>query len=369
MRILLVNGREDANQNPGGDTVQVSKTREALLALGIEADIRSLDDLDDTRSYDVAHLFNIQMPHSARAAFETLQKKGIPIALSPIYWDLYPFWFEEAAKDKAVWRQVTRLGGKKLAARLYVGWQRAKGPLLPWWRSQRHLLSQTDRILPNSQAEADVLRNSFLLGVGFEQKIDVIPNAIDRSLFEQQPEPSRKFSQNYGIGDFVLQVGTIHPVKNQLGLIRALNDLPVPIVFIGRPIESTVEYAEKCQALAAQRGNVYFIDRLPHEELPQIYALAKIHVLPSWRETPGLVSMEAAASGCSIVSTSIGSAPEYFGDMAWYCRPDDPQSIRIAVEMAMRTPAPKKLRQRMLTEFTWAQTAERTLDAYKKILN
>ncbi|NJN99630.1 MAG: glycosyltransferase [Anaerolineales bacterium] len=171
--------------------------------------------------------------------------------------------------------------------------------------------------------------------------------------------------EKYGLRDFVLEVGVISPVKNQLGLIEALYDLPVPLVFIGQPVAAMPEYAEMCRQRGAQRGNVIFIDRMPHEELPGIYALAAVHALPSWRETPGLASLEAAAAGCRIVTTSIGSTYDYFGDHAWYCYPDDYPSMRRAVEAALQTPPSPTLRQHVLNQFTWQRAGEATLRSYQ----
>ena len=91
-------------------------------------------------------------------------------------------------------------------------------------------------------------------------------------------------------------------------------------------------------------------------------------MLPSWRETPGLVSLEAAAAGCRIVSTAIGSAREYFGDLAWYCDPCNPGSIRQAVLQALAAPATAALRQRVLERFTWEVAAQNTLEAYSKVM-
>jgi glycosyltransferase involved in cell wall biosynthesis len=167
----------------------------------------------------------------------------------------------------------------------------------------------------------------------------------------------------------VLEVGAISPVKNQLGVIEALYNLPVPLVFIGQPAAAMPEYAEMCKARGAERGNVIFIDRIPHEELPGIYALAAVHVLPSWRETPGLASLEAAAAGCRVVTTSIGSTYDYFGDLAWYCYPDDLISIRTAVESALQTSQTTALREHVLTEFTWQRAAEATLASYQTALS
>ncbi|HET7009355.1 MAG TPA: glycosyltransferase, partial [Anaerolineales bacterium] len=169
--------------------------------------------------------------------------------------------------------------------------------------------------------------------------------------------------------DFVLEVGTIYPVKNQLGLIEALFDLPVPIVFVGQVMEAYADYAAACRNAASRRGKVIFVEQLPHEELPAVYRTAAVHALPSWRETPGLVSLEAAVAGCKIVSTSIGSARDYFGEEAWYCHPGDPASIRNAVEAALAAPRTPALERRVKEEFTWERAAEAMLASYRKVVS
>jgi glycosyltransferase involved in cell wall biosynthesis len=263
---------------------------------------------------------------------------------------------------------MIELMGKEHVRQLYLGWQKTKSPANARWRAQRRLLAGALRVLPNSQAEADLLQKSFALQKGFQKTIDVVPNAIDMALYQTKPAPSENFFHKYGVRDFVLQVGMIYPAKNQLALIEALYDLPVSLVIIGQVLAPMADYAETCKARAAERGNVLFIDRVPHDELPGIYALAAVHALPSWRETPGLVSLEAGAAGCRIVTTSIGSTRDYFGDMAWYCRPDDLSSIRQAVQSALQANPSIALRNRILREYTWRKAAEATLAAYEKAL-
>ena len=75
-------------------------------------------------------------------------------------------------------------------------------------------------------------------------------------------------------------------------------------------------------------------DSVEHAELAPLYRASKVHALPSWSETTGLVSLEAALCGCNIVTTDRGYTRDYFGDMAWYCDPYDNRSIRRAVEAA-----------------------------------
>jgi glycosyltransferase involved in cell wall biosynthesis len=368
MRVVLINSREDAEQNPGGDTVQAFKTKSALEALGVEVEQARPEAADNLPECDLAHIFNIQMPATAWEVFQAVQKTGKPVVLSPIFWEVYGLWYELAAAERALWRGATRLLGRRLTRRIYIAWQERKAPASREWQLQREMLLRSVRLLPNSQSEAAQLERMFALRGASAGKVDVVPNGIDPALYQTPPEPSQAFWKQYALRDFVLQVGTINPVKNQLGLIEALYDLPLPLVIIGHTMSAYRNYAQECRALGARRGNTVFIDHLPYEQLPGIYALAAVHALPSWRETPGLVSLEAAAAGCRIVSTSIGSARDYFGEMAHYCDPYNRRSIRAAVEAALCSPSAPALRQHVLSHYTWDHAAQATLSAYKRAL-
>ena len=367
MRVLMTI-RDDAQSALGGDTIQMQKTKAALEGLGVAVDVLPAGAVQDATGYDLAHVFNIQTAESSWAAFEALEKRGVPVVLSSIYWDMLDHWFEFAVKDRSYWRALARLLGKQTMRRMYVAWQRARAPRTPAWRLQRQMLERAARVLPNSQSEAELLHAAFRLNGAFYERTHVVPNGIDTALFDPPPAPSRWFLEKHGVRDFVLEVGAVSPVKNQLGLIRALLDLPAPIVIVGQPAPKMPEYAERCKELGARRGNVIFIDRLPHEELPGLYALAAVHALPSWRETPGLVSLEAAAAGCRIVTTSIGSTRDYFQDMARYCYPDDLPSIREAVEGALSEPKTSRLREHVMQNFNWRRAGEETLQAYRAAL-
>jgi glycosyltransferase involved in cell wall biosynthesis len=125
-------------------------------------------------------------------------------------------------------------------------------------------------------------------------------------------------------------------------------------------------YYYECRSQAA--ANVTFIDQLPQESLTAWYQQAGIHILPSWFETCGLSTLEAAAMGCRVVITDKGYTREYFGNEAMYCDPASPQSILQAVENAAEVPATDTLRQKILAHYTWQQAAQQTAAAYKTVL-
>jgi glycosyltransferase involved in cell wall biosynthesis len=86
-------------------------------------------------------------------------------------------------------------------------------------------------------------------------------------------------------------------------------------------------------------------------------------------ETTGLVSLEAALSGCNVVSTVAGYAREYLQDLVSYCEPHDVTSIRDAVLTALSSPQQTGLRQRILDNYTWEHAASATAAAYYDLLN
>ena len=98
-----------------------------------------------------------------------------------------------------------------------------------------------------------------------------------------------------------------------------------------------------------------------------------MHVLPSWMETCGLVTLEAALSGTPVVGSTFGHELEYLGKDAWYGDPADPNSIRIAVQKAWDEGAYGErscnLKRRILEKFNWEQTVDSTENLYKRILS
>ena len=155
-------------------------------------------------------------------------------------------------------------------------------------------------------------------------------------------------------------------MKNQLNLVKALNGTQFKLLIIGSPSPNQKKYYQECKDLAAP--NVSFINSITQEELAEYYKKAKVHVLPSWFETTGLSSLEAAAMGCNVVITDKGDTREYFEDMAYYCDPGSPGSILNAVKLAAKNENDKALQQKIFSAYTWQVTAGLTYRAYEEVL-
>jgi glycosyltransferase involved in cell wall biosynthesis len=159
--------------------------------------------------------------------------------------------------------------------------------------------------------------------------------------------------------------------KNPLDIIKACKDLNIPLVLIGAPTSGEEDYFCECQKMAQSSEKIKMIGFLPHdsEELSSAYAAAKVFVLPSNFETPGLAALEAGLAGCNIVITRYGSTREYFRDHAWYVDPWSLKDLRVKIKDAYEQPKSSELKKLILDNYTWEKAAEKTLQAYQMVLN
>lgn len=331
-----------ALQSPGGGEVQLLKTAQYLRELG--ADVRLFDPWNDRLEHaDWLHLFGT-MPECLTMA-RMAKRLGVRVALSTIAWyDPIVSWRLEPGTDRKV-RAVTGWLARRLC------------PDLPSWR--RELIRCADLLLPNSAAEARQLEQLFGADPA---RIVVVPNGVDSRFADGDPE---LFPSLFGMRDFVLLPGRIEPRKNQLAVIRALRGTGIPLVVFGDAHVDHSDYYDQCFQEADP--GVRFIGRVDHDSrlLASAYAAARVVVLASWFETPGLAALEGAAAGAKVVVTERGSAREYLGPAARYVSPGDVGGIRAAVREAAAAPRDGTLRELVLRKYRWETVAALTLAAYQ----
>lgn len=327
---VLMQARPDLFKVPAGDTVQITKTKAALSELGVEVDLNcSLD--PDLSAYQIVHCFNITRVEETYAQVENARQQHCPVVLSPIYWNLEEYLEHESPG------------------------------LLSWWEKEmdlrHHVLTSVNLLLPNAMSEMLQIKQDFKIDTPYK----VVYNGVDPTFYGRKPD---LFVQEYNRKDFVLCVGRISPRKNQLTMIEALQGTGLQLVFIGSVNDPG--YYRKCMKAAGDQA--LFITHMPHHRLSSAYAAAKVHMLASWYDTPGLVNLEAGLAGCNLVVSDRGTAQEYFDDLVWYCSPDDPKSIRMAVEEAYHSPRVDDLSIHIMRNFTWQKIGEATLEAYSRVL-
>ncbi len=343
----------------GGDTFQVMQTARHLEELGIGVDIRLTDEKIDYERYDLLHFFNIIRP--ADILFHT-RKARKPFVVSTMLIDYSGY-------DKHHRKGIAGMLFKSLSSdaieylKTIARFLRGKDKLMTWsyiWEGQkaavREILSGASLLFSNSNLEYKQLIREY----NCLTECITIPNGLDTEIFVYNEEIEKD-------PQLILCVARIEGIKNQLNLIKALNNTKYRLLIIGAYAPNQYGYYRECRRLAGP--NVQFIEHLPQDELVKYYQKAKVHILPSWFETCGLSSLEAGAMGCNIVITDKGFAREYYEDYAFYCDPDRPNSIFKAVENAAGAVYSPALRDKILENYTWRQAATRIAAAYDQLLN
>jgi len=326
--------------------VQIQAIEDFLRRRG--HDVRRTRELaPDLSGVDVAILFNLTRPCDCYCHARNAMRSGVPYVLFPIYWDLdsaiprsaHPYTTREAVKRiiPRRWRQaaqslrfVTQNRSRAGAARNGVLWHIAAS-------SHRSLAACVARgaaaVCPNSRAEAEHLA-SHVADVD-PAKVVVVLNGIFRDM---SAPPVRPEGVDLPEGPFLLCVANIAPRKNQLNLARAAARCRVPLLLAGKPGAGCEYYVERIRK--AGGDCVRLLGRLEYPQLRWLYERSHAHALPSYIETPGLSTLEAAASGCHIVVSPNGPVREYFGDRAVYCEPDSVDSIAGALQAVLDRPRP-----------------------------
>lgn len=375
MKVLMVNW-PGAPRFRGGDLTQMRQTAAALKPFGVEV-TESFDPEPDATGFDLVHVFNLRTVHVTPGQVAHLKKAGKPLLLTPTYlnpslalWatEVIPSIFRSARSEAEAARLLDDLRAHQLKAKRPDGSVHAadaQNRSRPDYdQLQQAALRQVDHLLPNSYLEMHhLLRTLRITSVPFT----VVPYATDPLTF-LDPDPT-PFVGKYGLRDFILQVGRIEASKNQLLLAYALRDLKIPLVLIGGNMQR--QYLQWCRDFGPKTLRI-----LPHlspAELRGAYAAARIHVLPSWMETCGMVTMEAALANCNVVCSIAGFELEYYRDLAYYCDPADITSIRQAVVRAFEgypRDAERRLhlKQLILQNYTWQRAAETTFRVYRQVL-
>lgn len=365
---VLFQSRKNLFAVPGGDTIQMLKTAEYLRKASCRVEI-STELEPDVSEFDLIHIFNLMRPQEVCLQAANAKKFGKRVALSTIYGP-YTEYDQQARTGLAgILTKVMKreaIEYLKVVARALANAEFHKGTrnLLAkgYHALQEEIIKLTDVFLPNSESEMKRVWKDFPQSV--PKKYKVVPNAVDAYLFRGgnggAPENLKYFH------NCILCVARIEGRKNQLNLVRAVNQTPYTLALVGQPAPNHQDYYDRIRQEAGPR--VHFFGQVNHQELPHYYRAAKVHILPSWMESPGLSSLEAGAMGCNLVVTDKGDTREYFGDLAIYCDPASVESIRAALEMAMQQEKNGLLQERILRNFTWEKAALETLEGYKLAL-
>ena len=159
-----------------------------------------------------------------------------------------------------------------------------------------------------------------------DEQCFVLRNGVDTEKFRVRNEIKiTAYRNQYGIteNDFVvIFAGRLVPEKGALETIKAIKlckDEHIKLLIVGAGFYSsdvTDDYTLELQKEAKDiTDRIIFTGYIDYDDMPSIYQLGNIAVLPSiWDEPAGMTMVEAVVSGVPLVTTYSGGIPEYISD-------------------------------------------------------
>lgn len=328
---------------------------ELLRERGCHVDV-DCEQQKNPADYDIVHLFNFALKDQTERLARRCIQLSVPYVVTPMYED-WPRFFNQMAAHYAALREYILSGQNSARWPELERIAKSARPSPIWDNSIT--ANHAAVILATGPSEADVLRRDY----PGARRIETLYYGAQFSEFFDGGE---LFVKKYGLRDFIFCVGRFELRKNQLMLLKALENSNLPLVFAGGGFSYQQEYADLAKNFR-RLGPTLFLDRLEPEMLASAYQAARIHALPGWLELPGFVSLEAAWFGKNVVVADYGTVSDYLGEDAFYCDPGDSQSILQAVQLAYQSPFRSNLTNR-LRQFTWKKTGEKLVDIYKEAL-
>jgi glycosyltransferase involved in cell wall biosynthesis len=236
---------------------------------------------------------------------------------------------------------------------------------------RRHLLGRiSSKVIANSHFNSSQISLTCKVP---EEKISVIYNGIDPAFLSDFDPDENKY------GDYILYVGGTEHGKNISRLIRAheklvMKGLDIKLVIVGGVYSSyyDIELPSLLNDEIISKDSIILhgIER-DTRKLANLYRHAKATVFPSLQESFGMVSLEAMACGCPLVTSRAPAIPEIAGDAAEYFDPYDIDEMASKIEVVLTD---EQLRRSLVNrgyerikKYNWNCSAGKLLQIFEEI--
>ena len=236
------------------------------------------------------------------------------------------------------------------------------------------LLKDASKVIALTSAEVEQYKR---MGVS-DEKIEIIPNGIDLSEFENLPKRG-EFRKKYGLNSgqkIILYLARIHKIKGPDLLARAFAGLikelaTAKLVIVGPDDGYLPSLKELIKELGIEE-KVLFTGPLYGREKLEAYVDADVYILPSVYETFPISVLEAFACGTPvIVSNQCGIADVISGQAGYSVEYDKNQLHNAVVAILTKVELTDRFRKKgcklVREKFTWSRIIEQLEHLYLNV--
>jgi len=191
---------------------------------------------------------------------------------------------------------------------------------------------------------------------------------------DKNDENLRKFQIKYKINfPFILNVATLEPRKNHIGLIKAFKLLKTKKTFKNYKLiivgNFGWNYKEIVKKINENKNDIILLRNVSYKDLLFLYNLADLFVYPSFFEGFGFPPLEAQKCNIPVIASNRTSLPEVLNKSAILIDPYKTFDLTCAMEFVLNN---DKIKNKLIEEgkknslrFNWQTTAFNTLKIIK----
>lgn len=162
--------------------------------------------------------------------------------------------------------------------------------------------------------------------MGIKKPTHLIPLGINLKEWKFNAKSRKKFRKEYGIAErekLVLNVGQTTPGKGLYEFIEIAEKMPeYKFMWAGDTAYSlfSADYLKAKKILKEKHGNLIFTGNLDRKKIKEAYSAADLFLFPSFRETFGMVILEAAAHSVPVIARELEVYKGLFGKSIIYAK-------------------------------------------------
>lgn len=235
-------------------------------------------------------------------------------------------------------------------------------------RVRRDAARAADAVVTSSETSKTYVQRLF--GVN-ASRIHVVQRVPGRE-YDSSPKPDI-IQQTYGIGEYMLILGTVEPRKNHARVLKAMAQMPnrrEKLVIVGGLGWRSDEFMSLRRRLGLEE-RVLVAGYVPDSQLPATVKNAKVFLHPSLHEGSAPLLLDAMQSRVPIAASRIPEHEEAVGDAAVFADPLDTEDwaagLTEVLENAKLREELKNRGEQQVRRYNWNDSCGALLQLFQKV--
>lgn len=238
-----------------------------------------------------------------------------------------------------------------------------------WRKRIEYVLNTADQIITVSNKNLHCINQ-----LNVRTPVSVIPNGFRSDLF--YPEDQLKCRKILGLPEdkkILLTVGNLVPIKGHIYLVEAMKEIKkrqnVICVIIGAGQQK--HNLEKLIGKYELGDYVLLFGAKPHHEIPAWMNACDLFIMPSLRESFGVVQIEAMACGKPVVATRNGGSDEIItsDNYGVLCEPANPSELVRNISIALNKEWDHKSIAKYNKKYDWENAVNQIKEIYELLID